>query len=112
SRFNEGTTEVLTQEARALFNEPAPVCYPGESPVVAEAIKSGLPKADLAEAYLKGGAKKKDADWVDANCALPWAQVKTEMEAQNWAAAKAGLSPKASAPQVPPTPAQTPVTTP
>ena len=36
SRFNEGTTEVLTQEACAKLKVDAPVCYPGESPVVRE----------------------------------------------------------------------------
>ena len=110
SRFNEGTTEILTQQACALFSEPAPVCYPNENPVVSEALKTGLPKADLAEAYLKGGAKKKVADWVDANCALPFAKVKEQMEAQNWDAAKAGLAPKASA--TPDTTAETPTATP
>ena len=44
SRWDEGTTEVLTQEACAKVAEPAPVCYPGESPVVREAIAQGLPQ--------------------------------------------------------------------
>ncbi|HEX2850641.1 MAG TPA: hypothetical protein VHN98_08810 [Acidimicrobiales bacterium] len=98
SRWDEGTTEVLTKIACAQFNEPAPTCYPGESPVVDEAIAQGLPKSDLIDAYLAGGAQKKVADWVDAHCTLSWAKVKQQMEAQNWAAAKAGLAPKKATP--------------
>ena len=44
SRFNEGATEILTQMACGLFDEPAPVCYPGESPCVQAALDSGLPR--------------------------------------------------------------------
>jgi hypothetical protein len=94
SRWNEATTEVLTQEACAKLGVDAPVCYPGESPVVREAIASGLPLANLEEAYLKGGAKEKVGDWVDANCKENWAAVKGYMEANNWAAAKAALAKK------------------
>lgn len=98
SRWDEGTTEVLTQVACKLFNEPAPICYPGESPVVRVALDNGLPIADLEDAYLVGGAQKKVADWVDAHCVLTWAGVKQKMEAQDWAAAKAGLAPKSTTP--------------
>jgi hypothetical protein len=101
SRFNEGTTEILTQVACALFNEPAPVTYPGESPVVQTAVDNGLPLADLQNAYLVGGAKKLIADWVDANCVLTWAQFKVEMEANRWAAAKAGLAIRTAVDQTP-----------
>jgi hypothetical protein len=94
SRWDEGTTEVLTQEACAKVAEPAPVCYPGESPVVREAIAQGLALDDLTEAYLKGGGQAKVADWVDANCTENWAAVKGHMEANDWAAARAGLQRK------------------
>jgi hypothetical protein len=96
SRWNEGTTEVLTQVACAKVSEPAPVCYPGESPVVNEAIANGLPLEDLTSAYLSGGAKTKVVGWVDANCKENWAAVKGYMEAKDWAAAKAGLAKKAT----------------
>ena len=92
SRWDEGTTEVLTQEACARVAEPAPVCYPGESPVVREAIAQGLPQADLTDAYFNGGAQAKVADWVDDNCTGDWATVKGHMEANNWAAARAALA--------------------
>jgi hypothetical protein len=91
SRWDEGTTEVLTQIACARVSEPAPVCYPGESPVVREALAQGLPQDDLTSAYLTGGAQAKVAGWVDANCTENWAAVKGHMEAQDWAAARAGL---------------------
>jgi hypothetical protein len=94
SRWDEGTTEVLTQEACAKLKVDAPVCYPGESPVVREAIASGLPLADLQDAYLNGGAKDKVAKWVDENCVENWAAVKGYMEAKDWAAAKAALARK------------------
>ena len=94
SRFNEGATEVLTKKACALFDEPAPTTYPGESPVVQEALDNGLPMVDLEQAYLSGGAKTKIADWVDAHCVLSWAKFKAQFEAGNWAAAKAGLAVK------------------
>jgi len=94
SRWDEGTTEVLTKEACAKIAEPAPTCYPGESPVVDEAIAQGLPRADLREAYFNGGAQSKVADWVDANCTENWAAVKGYMEANQWAAARAGLQRK------------------
>lgn len=94
SRWDEGTTEILTQVACAKANEPAPVCYPGESPVVQEALDQGLPLADLEAAYLSGGAKEKVADWADKNCTENWAAVKGYMEAKNWAAAKAALAKK------------------
>lgn len=94
SRWDEGTTEVLTQEACAKVAEPAPVCYPGESPVVREAISQGLSLDNLTEAYLKGGAQAKVADWVDANCTENWAGVKGHMEANDWAAARAALQRK------------------
>jgi hypothetical protein len=92
SRWDEGTTEVLTQEACAKVAEPAPVCYPGESPVVREAIAQGLSQAELTSAYLTGGAQAKVADWVDDNCTEDWAAVKGHMEANDWAAARAGLA--------------------
>jgi hypothetical protein len=94
SRWDEGTTEILTQVACAKVNEPAPVCYPGESPVVQVALDQGLPLADLQEAYLNGGAQAKVAAWVDKNCKEDWAAVKGYMEANNWAAAKAALAKK------------------
>jgi hypothetical protein len=94
SRWDEGTTEILTQVACARVNEPAPTCYPGESPVVQEALNQGLPLADLQEAYLAGGAQAKVAGWVDQNCKEDWAAVKGYMEANNWAAAKAALAKK------------------
>jgi hypothetical protein len=92
SRWDEGTTEVLTQVACARVAEPAPVCYPGESPVVREALAQGLSQSDLTDAYFNGGAQEKVADWVDANCTENWAAVKGHMEANNWAAARAGLA--------------------
>jgi hypothetical protein len=91
SRWDEGTTEVLTQDACARVAEPAPVCYPGESPVVREAIAQGLSQDDLTSAYLTGGAQAKVADWVDAHCTENWAAIKAHMEANDWAAARAGL---------------------
>ena len=94
SRFNEGATEILTQMACGLFDEPAPVTYPGESPCVQAALDSGLPSTALEEAYLKGGAQQKIAAWVDTNCVLTFAEVKEKMEANDWAAARAGLQPK------------------
>jgi hypothetical protein len=94
SRWDEGTTEVLTQEACKKHSVDAPVCYPGESPVVREAIAQGLSLDDLTTAYLTGGAQKKVADWVDANCKESWAKVKGYMEANQWAAAKAALAKK------------------
>jgi hypothetical protein len=95
SRWNEGTTEILTQVACKPFNEPAPVCYPGESPAVQAALDSGLPLADLTSAYLEGDPATKIGAWVDKNCVKTWAQVKALMEAKDWAAAKAGLAKKA-----------------
>ena len=92
SRFDEGATEILTQKACALFDEPAPTLYPGENPVVQEALDNGLPLADLEQAYLVSGAKTKIADWVDSHCVLSWAKFKEQFEAGNWAAAKAGLA--------------------
>jgi hypothetical protein len=93
-RFNEGTTEVLTQEACAKLKVDAPVCYPGESPVVRELLAAGLPLADLEAAYLNGGAKDKIGKWVDANCKESFAAFKGYMEAKNWAAAKAAVAKK------------------
>jgi hypothetical protein len=95
SRWDEGTTEVLTQEACKKFSVDAPVCYPGESPVVREAISNGLSVDDLATAYLSGGAQAKVADWADKNCKENWAAIKGHMEAKSWAAAKAALAKKA-----------------
>lgn len=94
SRWDEGTTEVLTQVACEQLKVDAPVCYPGESPVVREALAQGLTVADLQEAYLNGGAKEKIADWADKNCKENWAAIKGYMEAKNWAAAKAALKKK------------------
>jgi hypothetical protein len=96
SRWDEGTTEVLTQIACARIAEPAPVCYPGESPVVREALAQGLSQADLTEAYFNGGAQEKVADWADANCTENWAAIKGYMEANQWAAARAALARKSS----------------
>ncbi len=94
SRWNEGTTEVLTQEACAKVSEPAPTCYPGESPVIREAMKSGLPLADIVDAYFNGGAAFKIAAWINDNCKLNWASVKSAIESNDWAAAKAALAKK------------------
>lgn len=95
SRFDEGATEVLTQEACAKVSEPAPVCYPGESPVVRELLKAGLPLDDLIAAYFSGGAAFKIAAWINNNCTSNWATFKMHMEAKDWAAAKADLAKKA-----------------
>jgi hypothetical protein len=95
SRWDEGTTEVLTQEACQKFSVDAPTCYPGESPVVREAISNGLSLDDLSTAYLTGGAQAKVADWADKNCKENWAAIKGHMEAKSWAAAKAALAKKA-----------------
>ena len=92
--WNEGTTEVLTQEACAKVSEPAPTCYPGESPVIREALKSGLPMADLVAAYFNGGAAFKIAAWINDNCKANWATVKAAMTNKDWAAAKAALQRK------------------
>jgi hypothetical protein len=93
-RWDEGATEILTQVACAKANEPAPVTYPGESPVVQEALDQGLPLADLEEAYLSAGAQAKVAAWADKNCKENWAGVKGYMQAKNWAAARAALAKK------------------
>lgn len=93
-RWDEGTTEILTQVACAKVNEPAPVCYPGESPVVQVALDMGLPLADLQDAYLTGGAQAKIAGWADKNCKENWAGIKGHMQAKDWAAAKAALAKK------------------
>lgn len=95
--FDEGTTEVLTQEACIKAGEDAPTAYPGETPVVREAIAQGLSLGDLTEAYLKGGARVKVADWVDANCTEDWETIRGHMAAKRWAAAKAGLKRKDTA---------------
>ena len=94
SRFDEGATEVLTQEACAKVSEPAPVCYPGESPVVRELLNAGLPLDDLVTAYFSGGAAFKIAAWINNNCKSNWATFKMHMEAKDWAAAKADLAKK------------------
>ena len=94
SRFDEGATEVLTQEACAKVSEPAPVTYPGESPVVRELLKAGLPLNDLIDAYFSGGAAFKIAAWINNNCKNNWATFKMHMEAKDWAAAKADLAKK------------------
>lgn len=94
SRFDEGATEVLTQEACAKVSEPAPVCYPGESPVVRELLAQGLPLQDLIDAYFSGGAAFKIAAWINNNCTNNWATFKMHMEAKDWAAAKADLAKK------------------
>lgn len=94
SRFDEGATEVLTQEACAKVSEPAPVCYPGESPVVRELLAQGLPLTDLVDAYFSGGAAFKIAAWINNNCKNNWATFKMHMEAKDWAAAKADLAKK------------------
>jgi hypothetical protein len=93
-RWDEGATEILTQVACAKVNEPAPVCYPGESPVVQVALDMGLPLADLQDAYLSGGALTKIAGWADKNCKENWAGIKGHMQAKDWAAAKAALAKK------------------
>ena len=94
SRFDEGTTEVLTQEACKKLAVDAPVCYPGESPVVRALLAAGLSVDVLADAYLTGGAQDKIAAWVDAHCAEPFAKVKEYMEAKSWAAATAAVARK------------------
>ena len=94
SRFDEGTTEVLTQEACKKLAVDAPVCYPGESPVVRALIAAGLSVDTLADAYLTGGAKTKISDWVDVHCKESFAKVVEYMEAKNWAAATAAVARK------------------
>jgi hypothetical protein len=94
SRWDEGTTELLAQEACKKFKIAVDDRYPGETPVVREAIAQGLPLADLTEAYLKGGAQAKIADWADKTCTSDWATIKGHMQAKEWAAAKAALQKK------------------
>ena len=56
-----------------------------------EALAQGLSMSDLQEAYFNGGAQEKIADWADGHCTENWATIKTHLEAQDWAAARAGL---------------------
>jgi len=98
SEFNEGTTEWLTQYACSRLSppEPAPTCYPGQTPCVQAALSAGLAQADLTSAYLTGGAQAKIAAWADTSCTENWAAIKGYMQAQNWASARAGLARKSA----------------
>ncbi len=87
SEFNEGTTDWMTVAACKKANEPAPICYPQQNEIVTLLIKDGLSEANLTKAYLNGGAQKLVADWFDSTHEGTWAELKTDMQAKDFAKA-------------------------
>lgn len=95
SQFDEGATDVLKQFALKKAGLTSPNSYPDQISCVQAFLDSGVTSDQLFTAYLKGGAAKIVGEHVDGACAGSWADVKTAMEAKDWAKAKVKLAKKA-----------------
>lgn len=95
SQFDEGATDVLKQHALQKAGLSSPNSYPNQISCVETFLASGVSKEQLFTAYLKGGADKIVGKHVDDTCAGSWADVKSAMEAKDWAKAKVKLAKKA-----------------
>jgi len=93
SEFNEGTTDYLKQYALKKAGKSSPNSYAKQMEVVA-AYVAVASEDDLFTAYLKGGAAKLVKDKVDGACGS-WEDVKTAMQAKEFAKAKIKLRKKA-----------------
>ncbi len=94
SQFDEGATDVLKQHALKKAGLTSPNSYPDQIGCVEAFLNSGVSKEQLFKAYLKGGAKTIVGEHVDKTCKGTWADVKTAMEAKDWAKAKVKLAKK------------------
>jgi hypothetical protein len=94
SQFDEGSTDVLKQHALKKAGLSSPNSYPDQISCVEAFLATGVSKEQLFTAYLKGGASKIVGEHVDKTCKGSWADVKTAMEAKDWAKAKVKLAKK------------------
>jgi hypothetical protein len=94
SQFDEGATDVLKQHALKKAGLSSPNSYPDQISCVEKLLDSGVTKEKLFTAYLKGGAASIVGEHVDKTCKGSWADVKTAMEAKDWAKAKVKLAKK------------------
>jgi len=94
SQFDEGSTDVLKQAALKKAGLTSPNSYPDQISCVQAFLDSGVTADQLFTAYLKGGAATIVGAHVDSACAGSWADVKTAMEAKDWAKAKVKLAKK------------------
>src|SRR5581483_273099 len=91
SEFNEGTTEYLTIKAMEKAKKKPSHSYPGQEGAVQALIAAGCSEDNLKKAYFKGDAATLIGAWVDAHCKGKWADVKTAMQAKDFAKAKTNL---------------------
>jgi len=94
SQFDEGSTDVLKQHALKKAGLSSPNSYPDQISCVEAFLATGVSKEQLFTAYLKGGASKIVGEHVDKTCKGSWSDVKTAMEAKDWAKAKVKLAKK------------------
>jgi len=94
SPFDEGTTDMMAQEAIKKAGYSAPVSYVDQVACIEAFLASGVTRAQLYTAYFKGGAAKTVGEHVDNACSGSWAEVKAAMEAKDWAKAKVKLAKK------------------
>lgn len=91
SPFTEGSTDFMKQIALKKAGLRSPNSYPEQLKCVEAFIASGQSEDQLINAYLNGGAQQIVADWVDDHCQGSWDDVKTDMEAGDFAAARVKL---------------------
>lgn len=94
NEFDEGTTEYLTIAAMNKAGKKPSHSYPQQEGCVQALIAAGFSADDLKKAYFKGGTKALLGDWVDAHCKAKWADIKAELQAKDFAKAKAHLQKK------------------
>jgi hypothetical protein len=85
---------VLKQFALKKAGLTSPNSYPNQIACVEAFLATGVSQDQLFTAYLKGGAASIVGDHVDKVCGS-WADVKSAMEAKDWARAKVKLAKKA-----------------
>jgi hypothetical protein len=94
NEFDEGTTEYLTIQAMIAAKLKPTHSYPQQEACVQKLLSAGFSVDSLKTAYFKGGTKALPGDWVDSHCKGKWIDVKTAMQAKDFAKAQKHLDKK------------------
>lgn len=95
-QFEEGATEYLTVIAMKKAGKARASAYAGQLGCVTACVGAGLTEANLQTAYLVSGAQRLIADWFTGAMEASFTDFKTDMEAEDYAKAKAKIKAKAA----------------
>ena len=95
-QFEEGATEYLTVIAMKKAGKPRASAYADQLACVTGCVTSGLSEANLQSAYLVSGAQRLIADWFTGVMEASFTDFRADMEAEDYAKAKAKIKKKAA----------------